>query len=455
MLLRWLIRPLDGHGEVFSVLFSYGRLYVSQIILIMLLSAVTIFRREMSCNRVFHERDNHSSLNSNGTDVGINTTSRALPQTENDDNYKNRNHNYHGNYCQTAGEWDDLLDGAGKWGSGKPFMEIVHAVWSIMMKSKEKIQGVNRKGEDWTDKMSDELLEGAGLSLSGEPFWSTVVSLWARIWFKSLADHQRYVTCHSSALLHHLPPDAQIHIFSFLHPKDIMNFGCCNKESNTIVNNQANDTYKNLWKMLWSRDYAWLVDSWEVGIEARKRSQCKDGTFDKQLYFEFGQTYINYLLVGRNKMDDCFLGLHGNIYEITSFLDNHPGSPETILVHSGQDATRHFEDIGHSTPARQLAVTMCSVIDLSCHNQHGYGTRRGSELESLWAIPFASKARRPATLYKLRKQLGFDERKAKQVFLRLVPDNMLTELVVYYDAFDRRWKAWYTDESLETQHLLI
>lgn len=43
MLLRWLIRPLDGHGDVFSVLFSYGRLYVSQIILVMVLSAVTIF----------------------------------------------------------------------------------------------------------------------------------------------------------------------------------------------------------------------------------------------------------------------------------------------------------------------------------------------------------------------------------------------------------------------------
>jgi Cytochrome b5-like Heme/Steroid binding domain/F-box domain len=443
LLLRWLIRPLEGHGEVFSVLCSYGRVYVSQIILVMVLSAVTIFRREMSCNRVFHERDNNK--NDNGTEA----SSTRRRQTDEDRNEDQHNHHY----CH-EGEWDDLLEGAGKWGSGKPFMEIVDAVWSIMMQSKEKMQVVNRKADDWTDKMSDELLEGAGLSLSGEPFWSTVVSLWARIWFKSLADHQRYVTLHSSALLNNLPPDAQIHIFSFLHPKDIMNVGCCSKECNTIVNNQDNDIYKNLWKMLWFRDYAWLVESWEVGIEARKRSERQDGPFDKQLYFEFGQTYVNYLLVGRNKVDDCFLGLHGNIYEITAFIDRHPGSPETILVHSGQDATRHFEDIGHSIPARQLAVTMCSVVDLSCHNRHGYGTRRGIELESMWAIPFASRARRPSTLHKLRKQLGFDERKAKQVFMRLVPGNMMTELVVYYDAFDRRWKAWYTDDSLETQHLL-
>jgi cytochrome b5 len=39
---------------------------------------------------------------------------------------------------------------------------------------------------------------------------------------------------------------------------------------------------------------------------------------------------------------------------VTSYLDEHPGGPEIILVFAGKDADGIFADIGHSTTAKNL-----------------------------------------------------------------------------------------------------
>ncbi|RLN92825.1 hypothetical protein BBJ28_00011738, partial [Nothophytophthora sp. Chile5] len=40
------------------------------------------------------------------------------------------------------------------------------------------------------------------------------------------------------------------------------------------------------------------------------------------------------------------------VYDVTAFLDDHPGGPEIMVDVAGQDATDEFEDIGHSNDAR-------------------------------------------------------------------------------------------------------
>ncbi|PHU09765.1 Cytochrome b5 [Capsicum chinense] len=43
-----------------------------------------------------------------------------------------------------------------------------------------------------------------------------------------------------------------------------------------------------------------------------------------------------------------------NVYDVTSFLDDHPGGDEVLLTATGKDATDDFEDVGHSDDAREL-----------------------------------------------------------------------------------------------------
>ncbi|KYM80361.1 Cytochrome b5 [Atta colombica] len=51
---------------------------------------------------------------------------------------------------------------------------------------------------------------------------------------------------------------------------------------------------------------------------------------------------------------DTWIIIHNNVYNVTSFLNEHPGGEEVLLEQNGQDATEAFEDIGHSTDARQM-----------------------------------------------------------------------------------------------------
>ena len=40
------------------------------------------------------------------------------------------------------------------------------------------------------------------------------------------------------------------------------------------------------------------------------------------------------------------------VYDVTTYLDDHPGGAEVMLDVAGQDADEFFEDIGHSKEAR-------------------------------------------------------------------------------------------------------
>ncbi|RWV99418.1 hypothetical protein GW17_00037672, partial [Ensete ventricosum] len=42
------------------------------------------------------------------------------------------------------------------------------------------------------------------------------------------------------------------------------------------------------------------------------------------------------------------------VYDVTKFLDDHPGGDEVLVSSTGKDATDDFEDVGHSTAARTM-----------------------------------------------------------------------------------------------------
>jgi len=53
-------------------------------------------------------------------------------------------------------------------------------------------------------------------------------------------------------------------------------------------------------------------------------------------------------------LTDCWLTIHGKVYDVTKFLEHHPGGDDVLISASGKDATNDFEDVGHSVDAHNL-----------------------------------------------------------------------------------------------------
>ncbi|GAB4861553.1 hypothetical protein Ancab_036746 [Ancistrocladus abbreviatus] len=55
-----------------------------------------------------------------------------------------------------------------------------------------------------------------------------------------------------------------------------------------------------------------------------------------------------------DRKNDCWLIISEKVYDVTPFLDDHPGGDDVLLGATGKDATDEFEDVGHSDDARGM-----------------------------------------------------------------------------------------------------
>jgi cytochrome b involved in lipid metabolism len=61
-----------------------------------------------------------------------------------------------------------------------------------------------------------------------------------------------------------------------------------------------------------------------------------------------------------NSGGDCWLVIENKVYDVTSYLDSHPGGPDIIIRHCGQESTQAFNTKdsifakAHSAMAHQL-----------------------------------------------------------------------------------------------------
>ncbi|RWR87203.1 cytochrome b5 [Cinnamomum micranthum f. kanehirae] len=67
-----------------------------------------------------------------------------------------------------------------------------------------------------------------------------------------------------------------------------------------------------------------------------------------------GKIYTLKEVSNHNHNKDCWLIINGKVYDVTKFLEDHPGGDEVLLSATGKDATDDFEDVGHSTSARAM-----------------------------------------------------------------------------------------------------
>jgi len=55
-----------------------------------------------------------------------------------------------------------------------------------------------------------------------------------------------------------------------------------------------------------------------------------------------------------NQKESAWIVIHDGVYDVTKFLEEHPGGEEVLLEQAGREATEAFEDVGHSTDARDM-----------------------------------------------------------------------------------------------------
>lgn len=59
-----------------------------------------------------------------------------------------------------------------------------------------------------------------------------------------------------------------------------------------------------------------------------------------------------------NSANDLWMIMHGGVYNLTKFLQEHPGGEEVLLNLAGMDGTTCFEEMGHTSEAVQLRETL-------------------------------------------------------------------------------------------------
>ncbi|QLG70343.1 hypothetical protein HG535_0A02820 [Zygotorulaspora mrakii] len=67
-----------------------------------------------------------------------------------------------------------------------------------------------------------------------------------------------------------------------------------------------------------------------------------------------------------NSPEDAWIIIDGKVYDVTKFVDEHPGGDEIILELAGQIATEPFNDIGHSDDAlKKLEKLLIGRVDVN------------------------------------------------------------------------------------------
>ena len=74
--------------------------------------------------------------------------------------------------------------------------------------------------------------------------------------------------------------------------------------------------------------------------------------------------------------------IHGKVYDVTKFLEEHPGGGEIILENAGMDSSEQFDDVGHSSDAKEM------LTDLYIGNIHPDDEEKPEAKSESWSIPW-------------------------------------------------------------------
>ncbi|XP_026869109.2 cytochrome b5 [Electrophorus electricus] len=102
----------------------------------------------------------------------------------------------------------------------------------------------------------------------------------------------------------------------------------------------------------------------------------------------------------RNSSKSTWIIINHKVYDVTKFLEEHPGGEEVLREQAGGDATESFEDVGHSTDARDMSKSFL-IGELHPEDRHKIAkppealvttVQESSSSWSNWLIPVLAAA---------------------------------------------------------------
>eukprot|EP01087_Luapelamoeba_hula_P012347 TRINITY_DN3431_c2_g1_i1.p1 TRINITY_DN3431_c2_g1~~TRINITY_DN3431_c2_g1_i1.p1 ORF type:complete len:143 (+),score=35.15 TRINITY_DN3431_c2_g1_i1:82-510(+) len=69
------------------------------------------------------------------------------------------------------------------------------------------------------------------------------------------------------------------------------------------------------------------------------------------------KVYTKEEVAKHNTPEDLWMVVQGRVYNVTPFLEEHPGGDGVLLDNAGVDSTEAFDDVGHSADATELMHT--------------------------------------------------------------------------------------------------
>lgn len=77
-----------------------------------------------------------------------------------------------------------------------------------------------------------------------------------------------------------------------------------------------------------------------------------------------------------NESTKKLLIIHDHVYDVSVFLNEHPGGEEVLLEHAGKDSSEDFDDVGHSADALEL-MTKYKIGQLVEHERTNKSPKKG------------------------------------------------------------------------------
>ncbi len=142
---------------------------------------------------------------------------------------------------------------------------------------------------------------------------------------------------------------AAFSILSYLSSEDLFTMAQVSRRFQKFADSDA------VWKAAWKVRFKGVWESeavqaaalrWHCHLDRYKNPILPTGMTWKFFFSVFELSWLDWVLAGCNSENLCLVGIHGSVFDVTEFLNDHPGSPDTLMESSGRGSTEVSEKLG-------------------------------------------------------------------------------------------------------------